>query len=55
MPPTLAQNRFHKLIDDISRLYIKARNAQVQFGWETGRRLVDEFQGRVPNSVRREI
>ena len=44
MPDTPALNRFHKLIDDISRLYVKARNVQVQFGWETGRRLVEEEQ-----------
>ncbi|HLD69857.1 MAG TPA: hypothetical protein VJA17_03740 [Candidatus Omnitrophota bacterium] len=31
MPPTHALNRFNKLIDDIFRLYVKARNAQVQF------------------------
>ncbi len=45
MPPTPAINRFHKLIDDISRLYIKARNAQVQFGWETGRLVEEEQDG----------
>src|SRR3989338_1918012 len=44
MPNTPAINRFNKLIDDISRLYVKARNAQVQFGWETGRRIVQEEQ-----------
>jgi len=44
MPNTPAINRFHNLIDDISRLYIKARNMQVQFGWETGRRLIEEEQ-----------
>ncbi len=31
MPPTPALNRFHKLIDDVSRLYVKARNAQVHY------------------------
>ena len=44
MPNTPALNRFDRLIDDISRLYLKARNAQVQFGWEIGRRLVEEEQ-----------
>ena len=44
MPNTPALNRFQKLIDDISRLYLRARNVQVQFGWETGRRLVEEEQ-----------
>jgi endonuclease YncB( thermonuclease family) len=44
MPTTLATNRFNKLIDDISRLYIKTRTMQVAFAWETGRRLVQEEQ-----------
>ena len=44
MPDAPALDRFHKLIDDISRLYIKARNMQVQFFWETGRRLIEEEQ-----------
>ena len=39
-----ALNRFQKLIDDISNLYVKARNMQVRFGWETGRRLFEEEQ-----------
>ena len=37
-------NRFRKLIADISRLYIKARNVQVQCGWEIGHRLIEEEQ-----------
>ena len=41
---TPALNRFQKFIDDIYRLYIKASNAQVQSGWEIGRRLVEEEQ-----------
>ncbi len=40
--PALA--RFHKLVDDISRLYANARSVQVRFGWETGRRIVEEEQ-----------
>jgi endonuclease YncB( thermonuclease family) len=44
MPTTPATNRFNKLIDDISRLYIKTRTMQVAFAWETGRRLVQEEQ-----------
>ena len=44
IPEATKKFRFQKLIDDISRLYLKARNAQVQFGWETGRRLVEEEQ-----------
>jgi len=36
--------RFNKLVDDISRLYLTARKAQVQFAWETGRRIVQEEQ-----------
>ncbi|GEM_PF-1690330 len=42
--PAPALNRFHKLIDDISRLYLKARAVQTQFAWDTGRRLVEEEQ-----------
>ena len=36
--------RFHKLVDDISSLYENARTVQVQFAWETGRRIVEEEQ-----------
>ena len=39
-----ATNRFQKLVDDISHLYVNARKAQVQFAWETGRRIVQEEQ-----------
>ena len=51
MPSVPALARFRKLIDDISRLYVDARRAQVRFGWpagslreETGRRIVEEEQ-----------
>ena len=44
MPDVPVLNRFRRLIDDISRLYIKARNVQVQCGWEIGHRLVEEEQ-----------
>jgi endonuclease YncB( thermonuclease family) len=44
MVSTPALNRFNKLIDDISALYIKTRNLQVRFGWEIGRRIVIEEQ-----------
>lgn len=44
MPTTPATNRFRKLITDISRLYINARKIQIQFAWETGRRMVEEEQ-----------
>ncbi len=39
-----AKNRFQKLVEDISVLYLKARDAQVRFAWETGRRIVQEEQ-----------
>jgi len=44
MPGVPALVRFHKLVDDISRLYVDARRAQVRFGWATGRRIVEEEQ-----------
>ena len=44
MPNVPAVDRFRKLIDDISRFYADARRAQVRFGWETGRRIVEEEQ-----------
>src|SRR3989338_11132518 len=44
MPSVPALDRFRKLIDDISRFYADARRAQVRFGWETGRRIVEEEQ-----------
>lgn len=52
MPNTPATTRFHKLINDISNLYIKARNAQVEFAWEVGRRLVEEEQDGAVRAVR---
>ncbi len=39
-----AVSRFQKLVNDISGLYLKARKSQVQFAWETGRRIVEEEQ-----------
>ncbi len=39
-----AISRFQKLVNDISYLYLKARKSQVQFAWETGRRIVEEEQ-----------
>ena len=44
MPGVPALARFRKLVDEISRLYIDARGVQVRFGWETGRRIVEEEQ-----------
>ncbi|HRZ40264.1 MAG TPA: DUF1016 N-terminal domain-containing protein [Candidatus Omnitrophota bacterium] len=44
MPKPPATKRFQKLVDDISRLYLNAREAQVKFAWETGRRIVQEEQ-----------
>ncbi|HSA30505.1 MAG TPA: hypothetical protein P5160_01760 [Candidatus Omnitrophota bacterium] len=45
MPTNLpAKNRFQKLVEDISALYTNAREAQVRFAWETGRRIVQEEQ-----------
>ena len=44
MTQSIAQNRFKKLVDDISRLYLNARRAQVHFAWGTGRRSVEEEQ-----------
>src|SRR3990167_5912218 len=44
MPGVPALDRFHKLVDDISRLYLDARRGQLQFAWETGRRVVEEEQ-----------
>lgn len=40
MPGVPALDRFRKLVDDISRLCVNARRAQVQFALETGRRIV---------------
>lgn len=39
-----AKDRFFRMVDDISRLYADARQAQVRFAWETGRRIVEEEQ-----------
>jgi len=44
MASTPAINRFQKLVDDISTFYLNARDAQVKFAWETGRRIVEEEQ-----------
>ena len=51
MPDVPAVAGFHKLIDNISRLYLNARRAQVRFAWpigslreETGRLIVLEEQ-----------
>ncbi len=44
MPGQPTLNRFRKLVDDIALLYVKAREAQVRFAWETGRRIVEEEQ-----------
>lgn len=44
MPGVPAVARFQKLVDDIGRLYVDARRAQVRFAWETGRRVVEEEQ-----------
>ncbi len=44
MPKLPATDRFQKLVDDISRLYGDARQAQVRFARETGRRIVEEEQ-----------
>jgi endonuclease YncB( thermonuclease family) len=44
MPSVPALDRFRKLVDDISRLYADARRAQVRFGFETGRLIVEEEQ-----------
>src|SRR3989338_1212536 len=44
MPGVPAVDRFRRLVDDISRLYVNARRAQVQFAWEAGRRVVEEEQ-----------
>jgi len=44
MPSTPAENRFKKLVDDISGLYLTARASQVRFAWETGKRIVEEEQ-----------
>ena len=44
MPSLPAAGRFQKLVEDISRLYTDARQAQVRFAWETGRRIVREEQ-----------
>ncbi len=44
MPGVPAVDRFRKLIGTISRLYVNARRAQVQFAWETGRLIVVEEQ-----------
>ena len=39
-----AASRFQKLVNDIAKFYTDARRAQVQFAWETGRRIVEEEQ-----------
>jgi endonuclease YncB( thermonuclease family) len=44
MANDLAASRFHRLVEDIGRLYVTARKAQVAFAWETGRRIVEEEQ-----------
>ncbi|OGX09586.1 MAG: hypothetical protein A2Y05_00400 [Omnitrophica WOR_2 bacterium GWA2_53_43] len=44
MPRVPAVDRFRKLVDDISRFVEDARRVQVRFGWETGRRIVEEEQ-----------
>ena len=44
MPNVPAVDRFRKLVDDISRLYVDARRVQLQFAWQTGRRIVEEEQ-----------
>ncbi|HCI44977.1 MAG TPA: hypothetical protein DE315_05565, partial [Candidatus Omnitrophica bacterium] len=44
MPNVPAVDRFRKLVDDISRFVEDARRVQVRFGWETGRRIVEEEQ-----------
>lgn len=44
MPNVPAVDRFRKLVDDISRLYVDARRVQVRFAWETGRLIVVEEQ-----------
>lgn len=44
MPNLPAKDRFQKLVNDIALLYTNARQAQVQFAWETGRRIVEEEQ-----------
>ncbi len=40
--PALA--KFNKLLDDIARIYTTARQAQVRFAWELGRRVVEVEQ-----------
>ncbi len=44
MPRVPAVARFHKLIDNISRLYADARRVQLQFALETGRLIVEVEQ-----------
>ena len=44
MAQALAVNKFQKLIDEISALYVNAQKAYVQFAWETGRRIVEVEQ-----------
>ncbi|HSV43944.1 MAG TPA: DUF1016 N-terminal domain-containing protein [Candidatus Bathyarchaeia archaeon] len=44
MPKLPATERFRKLVDDISNLYLTARASQVKFAWETGKRIVEEEQ-----------
>ncbi|MBI5150260.1 MAG: thermonuclease family protein [Candidatus Omnitrophica bacterium] len=44
MPNVPAVDRFRKLVDDISRLYLDARRVQLQFAWQTGRLIVVEEQ-----------
>ncbi|MEW5896054.1 MAG: DUF1016 N-terminal domain-containing protein [Candidatus Omnitrophota bacterium] len=44
MSKTPATNRFNKLVEDISTRYTEARQAQVLFAWETGKRIVQEEQ-----------
>ena len=44
MSAVVALDRFNKLVDEISRLYVDARRVQVQLGWQVGRRIVEEEQ-----------
>ncbi len=48
MPNALARTIYTDLLDDIAALYEDAREGQVRFAWETGRRIVEvEQQGEV--------
>jgi hypothetical protein len=51
MPKAPAAARFRKLVDDITRLYAGVRRAQVNFAWETGRRIVEEEQDSAPRAA----